>query len=236
MVECMCRQRTSESDGNCVAEDEQLLSAVYTLLRAGATQMVENLCTRAACGWRAAVMCSTGWAMLPVSRVSTQGESTRNIQAQQAAVAADILNRVSYVATPGCIASACVIREQWRAACAAAAADAAQRCGSGSATAVAATYERAFFGALSGSLDHCQGVCSSWQDQLWAWGRAVLQSEPEQRLQEDAVAEGTFSPVPVRQVRAWHKHNMIGLPCVMPDAPSARVHGSILEQANVRSL
>lgn len=195
--------------------------------------MAANLCADAACGWRSAAMCAAGWGLLPVGNIQALGQPGTTVHSQQAAIAADILarHRSSNDLTSGCVAGACAVRERWRASCVAAAAAAAKRSGSASAAAVAATYERAIFGVLAGSEDHCQAACASWQDRLWVWGRAVLQSEPEQRLMEDAGSSGTTS-MPQR-LRPWLQQVLVKMPSELAGAPDMRKNGHILEQAAV---
>lgn len=228
--------RAATADHLCLADDEQLLSAVYTLLRAGSESMATNLCASAACGWRAAVMCAAGWGLLPVGNSHAPGQAGATVRSQQAAIAADVLARHEFSEdlTSGYVADACAVRERWRASCGAAAAAAEKRSGSASAAAVAATYESAIFGVLAGSEDHCQAACASWQDRLWVWGRAVLQSEPEQRVLEDAGRRGASSMS--QRLRPWQQQLLVKMPSEHAGAPSMRENGHILEQAAVCSL
>lgn len=212
-----------------------MLSAVYTLLRAGSEPLAANLCIKASCGWRAAIMGAAGWGLLPVGDAATKGEFRRDVQFQHTAIAADILARHGCFdeSSSSYVNAACSVRERWRAACAAAAAAAAQRSGTGSIGAIAAAYERAIFGVLAGSEQHCQASCTSWQDRLWAWGRAVLQSEPEQRLLED-IASTTNDTIPAPyRLRPWQQKFLVSMPSELSGPPNTRKNGDILEQATV---
>lgn len=197
---------------------------MYTLLRAGAEPLAMDLCTKAACGWRAAAMCAAGWGLLPVG----SGDST--VQSRQTAIAADVLACQNRLNDVGYVAAVCAMRDRWRSACAAAAASAAQRTGVGSAVAVAAGYERALYGILSGSEEHCQGACTTWQDRLWVRGRSVLQSEPERRLREDAEARSAQSMATPQKARSWHQRLWEDVPAELADAPDASKRGSVPDQ------
>lgn len=189
-----------------------------------------DLCMQAACGWRAATICAAGWGLLPVGRSSPQdGRNCRKLH--QATLAADILGRQGGFndSKSGYVKAACAVRAQWRAACAAAAASAAQRSFTGSAAAVAAGYERSIYGVLAGSEEHCQVACKTWQDRLWVRGRAVLQSEPERRLYEES-GTPSMGGVTSHKPRPWQQHILAEMPAQLADAPNVSRNGGVLDQ------
>eukprot|EP00892_Ulva_mutabilis_P008350 jgi/Ulvmu1/5888/UM026_0009.1 len=222
------------ADHRCVTEDEQLLSAVYKLLRSGAEPLAMNLCTKAACGWRAATICAAGWGLLPLARKG-QGRPNRADKSKKVEVVADVLaceDEADELAS-GSITAACTRRYRWRAACAAAAAAASLGPGTRSADAVAAGYEQAIYGILAGSEEDCQDVSTTWQDQLWVRGRAVLQSEPERRLLEGAQAHAPRTPRPPQKLRPWRRNVLVDIPADRLDAPTAANKGSVVDQIMV---
>eukprot|EP00775_Hariotina_reticulata_P011330 gene11330-11480_t len=144
--------------------EERLAAQLWQLIRAGKVKEARQLCVQAGQAWRCVSLAGGGpWGPLPVGAAAVA--ATDVVDAQDAA------DELAWQVEGGAAAA----RVTWKWACYAAA-EAAANATPGN------RWEAAVYGSLCGHLSRVLPVCSSWEDEAWAYCRAWLELKTDHLL------------------------------------------------------